>query len=1090
MEGMISWFSRNHVTANLLMLLVIIFGVTTWPKLKKEIFPETAIDTVMVSVPFPNATPEEVEKGIVVPIEEAIQDLDGIEAIRSRASQGVGSVEIEVAAGYSVRNIMDDVKTRVDAITNIAEEAEEPILEELILKNQVLSMAISADISEAALRDLAENFRTALLNYRDGSTRITQVEIAGVRDYEISIEVSEQQLRQFGLTFDEVSDAVRRSSIDLPGGSVRTSSGEVLIRTEARRYNAKEFADITVVTRPDGSMVKLGELARIRDAFEEDDVDTRFNRRPALLINVLRVGNEDTLKIADTVRKFLREEAPDLLPRGVDIKIWRDDSSFLRGRLNLLARNGLFGLILVAFVLALFLRPSLAFLVALGIPVSFCGAVVLMPYTGISINLISLFAFILVLGIVVDDAIVVGENVYRRMRLGEPPRLASPKGTHEVGVVVIFGILTTIMAFTPMLGLSGISGKIWPNIPLIVIPTLIFSLLQSKLVLPAHLALLRPYDPDREKGPIMRFQERFARGLERFVDKVYRPVLKVALAFRWVVFTGFISALLVCFAYVINGHIRFEFLPTVEGDVISARVQMSEGVPFEKTMRAVDQLADAGYLLGTEFEDFDGNPVTRNLLASTGTQPFILGFEGIGGPPTATNLGEVTIELQPAANRAYTTDELISRWRELTGPIPGAVELFFRTETASGGNAIDLELTGPDSRQLEAATADLKAALADIEGVIDISDSDKEGKRELLLEILPRGELLGLRLGDVATQVRQGFFGDEIQRLQREKDEVIVYVRYPRDERTSIADLDRMKIRLRDGTEVPFSEVARASYGRADSVIQRRDGQRAIRVTADVDKAKGANANEVVATLTRTGDLTTMQQWGRNIRNKFRELLGRPALEERESAEEIGAIPETLSRYPGLQISFEGEQKDQNESIAEMMQKFVLALIGMYILMAIPLKSYIQPMIIMSVIPFGLIGAIIGHIIMGYNLSIMSLCGIVALAGVVVNDSLVLVDYVNRERKSGHDPLRAAWEAGAARFRPILLTSMTTFAGLTPMLLETDLQARFLIPMAVSLSFGILFATVITLILVPCIYLMIHDATAILTRRGSVISNQ
>lgn len=1076
MEGIISWFSKNHVAANFLMALIIIYGVITWPTLKKEIFPETAIDAIQISVPFPNATPEEVEKGIIVPIEEAIQNLDGVDTINSTATQGSANITVYVAVGYKTRDVMDDVKTRVDAISNLAEQAEEPILEQLILKNQVLSLALSADTTEAALRDLADEIRTALLTYEDGETKITQINIAGVRDYEISIEISETRLQQYGLTFDQVAQAIRQSSLDLPGGSVRTSTGEILFRTESRRYNAEEFSDITIFTRPDGSSVKLSDVAFIRDAFKEGDIDTRFNGRPALLINVLRVGNEDTLKIANTVKKYITEEAPKVLREGVSLQVWRDDSLLLKGRLDLLVRNGIFGLILVAIVLALFLRPSLAFLVALGIPVSFCGAVILMPYTGISINLISLFAFILVLGIVVDDAIVIGENVYRRMRTGEDPAIAAPKGTHEVGVVVIFGILTTAMAFTPMLGLSGVSGKIWPNIPLIVIPTLIFSLLQSKLILPSHLALLRAYDPDRDRNWLMRFQGFFSRGLENFVDRIYRPVLSVCLNFRWVVLTAFISLLFICFAYVRNGHIRFEFLPTVEGDVISARLQMSEGVPFEATQRAINQLTNAGIALGEKFKDNDGNPVIKNVLASAGSQPFVLGFEGLGGAPTATNLGEVTIELQPAANRVFDTDQLISQWRENTGPVAGAIDLLFRTETASGGNAIDLEITGPDIESLKQATEEMKGYLNKIEGVIDVSDSDKEGKRELKLGILPQAEALGLRLQDVANQIRQGFFGEEIQRLQRGKDEVIVYVRYPRNERKSIADLQNARIRTPDGAEVPFSEVATATFGRSPSSIQRTDGQRAIRITADVDKGAGANANEVVALL-KQGQETFEARWKLNLFNKIAEWTGNEI-----TTVEDGPIKRVLDKYPGVKIKFQGEQKDQAESVGEIGTKFILALMGMYILMAVPLRSYIQPIIIMSVIPFGLIGSVIGHVIMQYNLSIMSMCGTIALAGVVVNDSLVLVDYVNREIEKGHDLLTAAWEAGAARFRPILLTSMTTFAGLTPMLAETDLQAKFLIPMAVSLSFGIIFATAITLILVPCFYLMIYDLGKILKR--------
>jgi len=1082
MEGVIHWFSKNHVAANFIMLLIVLLGVMTWPKMKKEIFPEISIDSILVTVPYPTATPEEVEKGVIIPIEEAIQDVDGIDEIRSTSAQNIGSLIIEITTGYDVRNVMDDVKTRIDAIQNIAEEAEEPMLQEQLVKAQVVSIAVSSDTDEKALRQIAENIRTELLSYSGGAAKVTQVVLTGIRDYEISIEVSEGTLRQYGITFDQVAAAVRRSSLDLPGGSVRTDGGELLIRTEARRYTADEFSPITVITRPDGSEVKLSDIAISRDDFEEDRVDTRFDGRPAIVMNVFRVGNEDTIEIADTVKKFVYEEMPKKLPESVKLEIWRDDSLYLSQRLELLARNGIFGLILVAVVLALFLRPSLALLVALGIPVSFAGAIWMMPYTDISINMISLFAFILVLGIVVDDAIVVGENVYSRMRKGEHPKLAAPRGTHEVGVVVIFGILTTVMAFTPMLGLSGTSGKIWPNIPLIVIPTLLFSLLQSKLILPAHLALLKPFDPDEKPGPIMRFQHIFSRGLENFVDRFYRPVSKVALANRYLVLLAFVAAFVVAAGSVKTGWIKFKFFPEVEADVAVVKLKLSQGVSFEDTAEAINLLEKRAFELNDIFRDRDGNPAIRHMLTSIGTQPFQIGFDNLGGAPTASNIGEITLELQPAKNRDFLARELVSKWREMTGPIPGTVELFFSTEAASGGNAIDLELVGSDMDSIEAAAADVKAALSGFEGVIDIADSNIQGKRELKLELLPGAEALGLRLDDVARQVRQGFYGEEIQRLQRGKNEVKVFVRYPRDERRSLVDLERMKIRTADGSEVPFSEVATARFSRAPATINRIDQQRGISITADVDKAKGVNANEVVKDLTRTGlDTGYGALWQRNIAKWFRDLLGK----EDPPEPELGALNQMLVDHPGVRYEFRGEQRDQAESVSEMGTKFVIALIGMYVLMAIPLRSYIQPIIVMSVIPFGLVGAIAGHALLGFDLSIMSMCGIIALAGVVVNDSLVLVDYVNRHRKDGLSVRDAAREAGAARFRPILLTSLTTFAGLTPMLLETDIQAKFLIPMAVSLSFGILFATVITLILVPCVYLMLDDLVGLVRKRKS-----
>ena len=1082
-SGVIYWFSRNHVAANFLMALIVVIGFGTWPTIKKEIFPEVSIDAVAISVPYPNATPDEVEKGIVIPIEEAIQDVDGIDVIRSTARQSYGTVTVEVATGYDVRNVMDDVKTRIDAIQNLAEEAEEPILQEILMKAQVMSIAVSAEADEGTLRTIAERVRTDLLNYRGGEQQVTQASLTGIRDYEISIEVPEQTLRQYGINMDVIANAVKKASLDLPGGSVRTEGGEVLLRANARKYTAPEFAPIPVITREDGSTVTLGEIATIRDGFEEDLINTQFDKEPAVLINVYRVGGEDTLQIANTVRSFIKDYGKTKLPTGVELKVWKDDSSYLDGRLKLLAKNGLVGLLLVILVLTLFLRPSLALLVAIGIPVSFAGAIALMPYTGISINMISLFAFILVLGIVVDDAIVVGENVYSRMRRGEHPRDAAPRGTREVGIVVIFGILTTAMAFTPMLGLSGVSGKIWPNIPLIVIPTLLFSLFQSKLILPSHLACLKPASEQKEPGPILRFQHIFSRGLEDFVDRFYRPVLRVCLRNRYIVLASFVSLFIVTVGTIRSGHIKFIFFPEVETDVINAKLKMAEGVSFQKTAEAIRLVEEKGLELSKEFPLESGKPLVKHMLASTGTQPLVEGMGNVDRVPKGSNIGEVTIELIGAVERdGIEGVEIVSRWREMVGDVSGAIELIFATESAAGGNAIDLEIIGDNITELREATQLAKEALASYDGVIDLSDSDIEGKRELQLELLPAGKILGLRLGDIARQVRQGFYGEEIQRLQRGKDEVKVFVRYPRDERTSMADLENMEIRLSDGSEAPFTEVASAKFSRADATIQRTDQRRAIRITADVDKAQGTNATEIVRELT-SGNQThsDIKVWGNNLRNWIRARRGMEPIPLPEIKK--GALTLIEEQFAGVNYSFEGEQKDQAQSISEMGRKAVLAILGMYVLMAIPLRSYIQPMIVMCVIPFGLVGAVIGHLLLGFNFSIMSMCGIVALAGVVVNDSLVLVDYVNRKRAEGLSLHDAAWEAGAARFRPILLTSLTTFAGLTPMLLETDVQALFLVPMAVSLSFGILFATLITLILVPAVYLMLEDAGLARQRR-------
>ncbi|MFT4547075.1 MAG: multidrug efflux pump subunit AcrB [Verrucomicrobiales bacterium] len=1034
MEKLIYWFSRNHVAANFIMAGILLLGITTWFKLKKEIFPETATDIITILVPYPNASPEEVEKSICIPIEEAIQGVDGIDRIKSTSTENRGVVIVETANGYKVRNVMDDLKAQVDAIDSFPENAEEPIIAEVLIKSQVLSVAVSANTDEKTLRAFAEDIRDGLLNQKE----ITQVELYGVRPYEISIEVSEDTLRAYQLTLSQVANAVRASSLDLPGGSVRTDAGEVLIKAEGKRYTEEEFGDITLISRDDGTVVKLRDIATIIDGFEDIDLTSRFEGAPAVVVNVFRVGDQDTLVVANDVKNYLEQARRDL-PTGVTVEVWNDTSVMLAGRLDLLKRNGLMGLALVFIVLALFLRPSLAFLVSVGIPVSFAGAIWMMPQVDISINMITLFAFILVLGIVVDDAIVVGENVYARMQRGEHPREAAWKGTHEVGVVVIFGVLTTAVAFTPMLMVSGVSGKIWRNIPLIVIPTLIFSLLQSKLILPAHLACLRPSDPNRKLGPIMRLQKNISNGLEVFVEKFYRPVLKLALHSRYVTLTIFIAVLAVTITFVSKGHIRFQFFPEVEAEIISAKLTMPNGVPFETTTTAVIQIEKAVGKLNERFTTDPEKPLVLRTLTSVGSQPFKVGFTPI--TPTGVNVGEVTIELAKGSDRETSAKEIAAVWRELAGAIPGAVELTFQSEAAGGGNAIDIELVGTDSEQVNKAVGWVKERLRDYRGVIDITDGNRAGKREIKLKrLLPQGEALGLRLSDVSSQIRNAFYGEEAQQLQRGRDEVKVFVRYPRDERRSVENIEQMKIRTADGTEIPLSEIAEVEFGRSFATIQRTDRLRAVRVAADIDKTdKKADANEVVKTLTKKD------------------------------------LSQIAAKFPGVSYSFEGEQKDQRQSLAEMGVGFIFAMLAVYVLMAIPLGSYVQPIIVMSVIPFGFVGAVAGHILMDTPLSIMSMCGIVALGGVVVNDSLVLVDYVNRHRNDGHGLIEAVWNAGAARFRPIILTSLTTFAGLTPMLLETDLQAKFLIPMAISLGFGILFATFITLLLIPCVYLMLED---------------
>ncbi|MGI8603359.1 MAG: efflux RND transporter permease subunit [Verrucomicrobiales bacterium] len=1087
MKGLVTWFARNPVAANLLMGLILAAGFAGWFKMRKEIFPETSLNVVAIRVPFPNAAPEEVEKGVCIPIEEAIHSTNGIKRISSYANESLGTVIVEILPSFKTRDVMADLKSRVDAIDNFAQEAEKPVMEELLIKNQTLSIAVTADTDEATLRRFAEKVRDDLLTYQlpkgapgrldakpsslwaglkwefddrftrvirffntlfNGPAKLSQISVVNVRNYEISIEVSEETLRSYGLTLDQVALAVRASSLDLPAGSVRTDAGEVLIRTQSRRYTAPEFANITVITRPDGSSVQLGQIANIVDGFEDLDLFSRFDGKPAVIVNVFRTGDEDTLRVAELVRHYLKE-APSHLPAGVNLQVWNDWSTYLSGRMNLLFSNGLQGLVLIVLVLGLFLEPRLAFYVSLGIPISVAGGLLCMPFFDVSINMISLFAFILVLGVVVDDAIVIGENVHYRMTaLGEPPQVAAPRGTNEVAVVVMFGVFVTVMAFTPMAMVHGVGGKIWRNIPWVVIPTLILSTIESKLILPAHLANMKVRPPGQRRGFIGRTQQRVEHGLDFVSTRIYKPVIQRLLLWRYVVGASFVALFILTIGVVAAGWVPFTFFPVVEGDMISAKLTLPEGVPVETTAAAVAKIEAGAKQLGEMYRDKHGNSVIRHGLATVGDQPFKTSLWDMGGGP-AVHRGEVTVELCPAADRTVKAKELEAKWRELTGPVPGAVELTFRTNSERGGVALELMLSGQRLDELNAAAAWVKAKLATYRGVIDVFSSDREGKREMKLNILPQAEALGFRLADVSRQVRQSFYGEEAQRLQRGRDEVKVMVRYPLEERRSLQNLSEMKIRTIRGEEVPFSEVARADYGRGYAMISRTDRKRSVFITADVDRSDPeANANRIVAEL------------------------------------KTEHLPEMSRLWPDVHWSFEGEQKSQMEDLRDMGVGAIFALLGIYILLAVPLRSYAQPLIVMSVIPFGLVGAVWGHMALGMELSIMTMCGCIALAGMVVNESLIMVDSINRHRRRGEPLHEAAWKAAMHRFKPIMATSVTTFVGLLPIMSETDIQALFLVPMSVALGFGGLFATAITLLLVPSIYIMLEDARNLLGLRA------
>ena len=1058
MKAIVAWFARNGVAANFVAILIFVGGFMMLGEIRQEVFPEFSSERIEIQVPYPGAAPDEVEEGICIKIEEAIQSLNGIKKITSTAAENIGTIMVELLPGEDPQRVLDEIKGRVDAIDTFPEDAEEPIMNEAVLRRQVINVAVSGVADERALKKLGERVRDEISSVPG----ITQVQLANVRPYEISIEVSEEALRRFDMTFDEVASAVRKGSVNLPGGSVKTRGGEILFRTKTQAYRGPEFGEIVVRTRPDGSQVRIRDVATVVDGFEEIDNEARFDGRPAVVVQVFRVGEQSALEIADKVQDYIRR-ARATMPEGIDLTVWQNDAAFLRSRLDLLVRNGVAGLLLVLLTLTFFLRLRLALWVAFGIMFSFLGTFFVMPALDVSINMISLFAFVLVLGIVVDDAIVVAENIYTHQKHGEDPQQSAVAGTQEVTKPVIFAVLTTVAAFSPLMLVPGNTGKVMQVIPFIVIPTLLFSLVESLFVLPSHLGHLKPQRelrPGRHHDPVTwllnglklvvvrwrRFQGRFADGIERFVERVYRPLLGRALRWRYLTVAVALFCMLFTGGLVGGKYVEFQFFPPVEGDNVGAFVTMPQGTPAEVTAEVVRQIERRALelrdQLDAEYPEMT-NSVFRHMLASVGQQPFLTAQrQGVGNYLkliTGSHLGEINIELAPSEERGdISSADIANRWRELTGPIPDAVELTFSASIFSPGEAINIQLAGTSMERLNEVADKLKQKLATYDGVFDITDSFRAGKQELALRLKPAAQVLGVTEQDVARQVRQAFYGDEAQRIQRGRDDVKVMVRYPAEQRRSLADLDNLRIRTPAGDDVPFSEVAESDFGRGYAAITRVDRKRSVNVTADVDPTK-ANAGEISADL------------------------------------QASFLPQLMADHPGTSFSFEGERREQSETMGGVFRGFVLALVVIYALLAIPFKSYIQPLIVMAAIPFGMVGAIWGHLFLGMDLTILSMFGITALAGVVVNDSLVMVDFINREVERGDTLMHAIREAGAARFRPILLTSVTTFAGLSPLLLEKSLQAQFLIPMAISLGFGVMFATFVTLLFVPCGYLVLED---------------
>ncbi|MEM0514860.1 efflux RND transporter permease subunit [Pseudoalteromonas sp. YIC-827] len=1019
---MIAWFTKNHVAANLLLISILLAGLfSVSTQIPLEVFPSFEADRISVSVTLRGSTPEDVEKGVAIRIEEAVQDLEGIKRITSRSSEGSASVSIEVDTGYDPRELLADIKSRVDAINTFPVDAEKPVVALAQRTREVIAVTVSSEYGEKETLEYAEHVRDDLLRLPE----ITQVELSGVRDYEIAIEVSQDTLRQYDLRLSDISSAISNSSTDVSAGNLKTQGGDVLIRSKGQAYRKDEFAQVVVKYQADGTIIRLGDIARITDDFEETPVRTRFNGKQAAFIDVYRIGPQSAIEVADAVKNYITEHQSQL-PEGFELSFWDDDSEIVKSRIATLTTNAIQGGILVLALLTLFLRPAIAFWVFIGIPVSFMGAFLAMPIFGITLNVMSLFGFILVLGIVVDDAIVTGENVYTHLKTAESGEQAAIRGTQEVATPVTFGVLTTVAAFLPLAFIEGNRGALFAQIPVVVIPVLLFSLIESKFVLPAHLKYLKLRSEKSNPSKLQRFQQRFADGFEHAIMKYYQPLLNVALKNKLATVSLFVGIFFIILTLITSGWTKFIFFPRIPSETVRAELTFPAGTPFEVTNKYIIDMSDKAKELQDKYRDEDGQSVILNILATTG---------GRGG---SSNTGSVRFEITPAEKRESDigSRELASEWRDLIGIIPGAESVTFRAEFGRSSDPIDVQLSGSSIDTLEAVAEKVKERLATYPTVYEIADSMSDGKDELQIELTEQGLALGLNRVDVSQQVRNSFFGAQVQRIQRGRDDVRVMVRLPIEERRSVADLTDILIKTPTGGTVPLSHVATLVPGQSPSSIYRIDRYRTLNVTADVEKS---NTNMTVL----QADLKTY-------------------------------LDELMVQYPGVDYSLEGEAKEQRESFGSLAWGLVFVFFIIYALLAIPFKSYMQPLIVMSVIPFGMIGAVMGHWVMGMELTIMSLLGMLALIGVVVNDSLVLVDFINKKREEGGDLLETVKLAGAARFRPVMLTSLTTFIGLMPLLFEKATQAQFLIPMAVSLGFGIIFATLITLLLVPVNYLLME----------------
>lgn len=1029
---MIRWFANNGIAANFLMLGILVAGTyTAVYRVPLEVTPSLSWDTVMIEMPYRGATAKDVERAILIPVEQALEGVKGIEHVNADGSRGMARFFLRAKPGTDLRALMDDVKARVDTITTFPTETERPriFIPDSGRRYEVLSIAVTGRMSDHDLRKAALQVQEDLL----AMPGISQTQVLGANRAEISVEVDADKLLSYDLSFADLADAIRRFSIDLPAGAIESDSGTFIIRTRGQAYSVQDFSKIPVRS-VDGAEILLGEIATVKDDFEEGKKYVEFNGKPALFVEVMRTGNESAIDISDKVRAYVADTRT-RFPNGIELFVWDDDSLAIRGRLSTLASSLMQGSLLVLVVLGLFLRPALAFWIVIGIPVGFAGGVLMMPYFGITANVMSLFGYIIVVGIVVDDAIVTGENIYSKIRDGLPSLEAAVQGSHEVATPVTFGALTTMVAFLPLLFFEGTWGDFAKQIPPVVAPVLFFSLVESKLILPAHLKHLSRVV---RNDPFTRFQRAIASGLETFVLRVYQPSLRFAARHRTAVLATFVAMAMAMIGYCMGGRMGFVSFPSVDRQRITAIVDLPNETPISTTGTYVARLSEALETMKTEFVDpGTGQSLIQHVSKVTGGYSPGRYFE--------KSVGSVSIEVTSPDERSEPgprNSEIANRWTELVGPIPEATRfrIYSESKLVRGQEYDDqylyLELRGPTSPAKAEVAREIKLMLESYDDIVTAWADVNYGQDELELTLKPRAAELGLTQAMLAQQIRQAFFGEEAQRVQRGIDDIRVMVRLPKESRESLNTLDQFKIRTPRGAYVPLATVADVSFTKAPSFVERNDG-------AEVIRCGGQPKDETV------------------------DIIG--------ISKELEPKIAKLCRENGLSFQYMGYVAEAQQAKKQTLLGALALFATLYGMLSIPLKSVTQPFFVMLAVPFAIIGALLGHIVMDMTPSYLSIFGMLALAGVAVNDTLVMVDYVNQRRAAGVVLATAALEAGVRRFRPIMLTSITTFAGLLPLMMDRSLQAQFLIPMAVSLAFGVLFATFVTLYLVPCSLLAADD---------------